>query len=271
MAKPGLHLVVNCERCGIEYRQSRSDQRFCGKICAVRTWRENLNKDRKSTCKECGKIFNPFFTRKTKYCSTDCNINAGKNKKKLKNTGEGKGHTKGKEFVPRRFCVLCGSRFYAPPSLIKRGGGKFCSNNCRTTSLGNNPEMWPKTKNKRSKIGKRQDLDNKFFRSSWEANYARYLNLLKSDGIIIKWEYETDTFYFEGIKRGSRFYTPDFKIFLSEERYEYHEIKGYMDTRSKTKLKRMSKYFPNETVILIDKIKYKELEKQFKFKIPFWE
>src|SRR5262245_10205744 len=37
--------------------------------------------------------------------------------------------------------------------------------------------------------GRRPDLDDRYFRSSWEANYARYLNLLVKQGQIVSWEY----------------------------------------------------------------------------------
>jgi len=62
------------------------------------------------------------------------------------------------------------------------------------------------------KAGKRADLGNRFFRSKWEANYARYLEWMKNRGEITDWDYECDTFEFGRIKRGGRFYTPDFKV-----------------------------------------------------------
>ncbi len=92
----------------------------------------------------------------------------------------------------------------------------------------------------------------KYFRSTWEVLYARYLEWLKMKGEIMDWEYEPDTFWFESIRRGVRSYTPDFKV-ISENGHEYHEVKGYLDSRSKTKLKRMAKYHPKDKVILIDK------------------
>ena len=54
--------------------------------------------------------------------------------------------------------------------------------------------------------GRRDDLDGLFVRSSWEANYARYLNWLVKLGEIKGWEYEADTFAFDKIKRGTRFW-----------------------------------------------------------------
>src|SRR5215471_1288173 len=65
--------------------------------------------------------------------------------------------------------------------------------------------------------GRRKDLDDRYFRSSWEANYARYLNFLKSRGEIHDWQYESNTFWFHKIKRGTRSYTPDFKVWQTPE------------------------------------------------------
>jgi hypothetical protein len=105
-----------------------------------------------------------------------------------------------------------------------------------------------------------------YFRSGWEVVYARYLEWLKNNKKIKKWEYESDIFWFEKIKRGVRSYTPDFKVFNNDKTIEYHEIKGYMDDKSKTKIKRMAKYYPKVVLIVIDKKEYKpikELERMF--------
>lgn len=110
--------------------------------------------------------------------------------------------------------------------------------------LQGNPEAFSRKLN-RGKGGRRADLGNRFFRSRYEANYARFLNFTK-----VKWEYEAKTFWFEKIKRGSRSYTPDFYLPASNE---YHEVKGWMDPKSATKLKRMAKYYPEIKVIVIGK------------------
>jgi len=123
----------------------------------------------------------------------------------------------------------------------------------------------------RAKSGKRSDLNDKFFRSSWEANYARYLNLLIKQKQIKKWEYECDTFIFEEIKRGIRSYTPDFKIWENDDSYYYIEIKGWMDDKSKVKLNRMKKYYPNEKIIIIQKQEYNEIKNKLSAIIKGWE
>ena len=78
----------------------------------------------------------------------------------------------------------------------------------------------------RCRAGRRPDLGHVYFRSAWEANYARYLNFLRKQGQIIDWRYEAATFPFTAIKRGCRSYTPDFEVLVSDGRVEYHEVKG---------------------------------------------
>lgn len=98
-----------------------------------------------------------------------------------------------------------------------------------------------------------------YLRSSWEKVYAEILEKRKSLGVIIEWEYEADTFWFEKIKRGCRSYTPDFKVTFPDGSIEYHEIKGWMDDRSKTKIKRMRIYHPRIKLVVIDAPAYKRL------------
>lgn len=120
--------------------------------------------------------------------------------------------------------------------------------------------------------GRRPDLGNQFFRSAWEANFARYLNFLIDNDDIAKWEYEPDTFWFEAIKRGVRSYKPDFKVWDSEDsKPYYYEVKGWMDAKSKTKLKRMAKYHPSIKIIVIGRKEYSSIQKNLSKIIPNWE
>ena len=129
----------------------------------------------------------------------------------------------------------------------------------------------PSTIRSRGKAGYREDLGAIYFRSLWEANYARYLNLLKSRGDIFYWEYEPDTFWFEAIRRGVRSYKPDFKVWDTEESEPYYiEIKGYMDAKSKTKLNRMRIYYPKVKLLLVTEKEYRGL-RDVAALIPNWE
>jgi len=109
-----------------------------------------------------------------------------------------------------------------------------------------------------------------YFRSKWEANYALYLEFLKDKKEIQSWEYEKDIFVFDKIQFGTRSYRPDFKIKNNSGGIEYHEVKGYMDGKSKTKLRRMAKYYPDVKIVLIDQTFYKDIQKKLGKMIGFY-
>lgn len=100
-----------------------------------------------------------------------------------------------------------------------------------------------------------------FFRSSWECNVAFYFEFLKKQNLIKEWEYEPTVFWFEKIKRGVRSYKPDFRITNNDDTFYYAEVKGWMDSKSKTKLNRMRIYYPEIKMDLIDAKRYKEISK----------
>lgn len=116
----------------------------------------------------------------------------------------------------------------------------------------------------RCKGGIRSDL-NKYFRSAWEANVARSLNYLH-----IKWEYEYKRFDFSEEKEGILSYQPDFYL---PKYNKWIEVKGWMDDKSKQRLKLFKKYYPNESsnLILIDENIYNSLNKQYSEIIDNWE
>lgn len=87
-----------------------------------------------------------------------------------------------------------------------------------------------------TRTGYRKDIDLSV-RSSWEANFVRVLQIYK-----IEYQFEPTVFPFP-IKRGTKGYTPDF-YFPGQD--EWLEIKGYLDDKSKIKLKRFKRYFPEE-------------------------
>jgi hypothetical protein len=116
------------------------------------------------------------------------------------------------------------------------------------------------------------DINGKdiYFRSLWEANYALYLDFLIKNGEIKKWEFEPDTFWFEKIKRGVRSYLPDFKVYRNDDSFEYHEVKGWMDKKSITKIKRMAKYYPKIKLIVVDQHSYNDIKKKLGKAIGFY-
>lgn len=124
----------------------------------------------------------------------------------------------------------------------------------------------------RTKGGYREDLGDPYFRSSWEANYARYLNLLWKMKIIEKWEYEPETFWFLSIKRGVRSYRPDFLVhYMGEAKPVYVEVKGWMDPKSKTKIARFKKYYPQHRLEVVGQKEYNGIKAKWRSSIPLWE
>lgn len=130
-----------------------------------------------------------------------------------------------------------------------------------------------------TKTGYREDLDM-VFRSGWEANIARVFNAYQID-----FTFEPHVFTFP-IKRGTRSYTPDFFLVKTNE---WIEVKGYFDDKSRIKLKRFKKYYPEEfakmTLIIgsskqsleicksleVDFLLYPDISKIYKKVIPYWE
>jgi hypothetical protein len=236
-------------------------------------WRRVKFSGKSFPCQFCGASFSRVpgdKDQRVKFCSSACRQSAEAAKRK-RTDGPGKGWSAGKRFAARLVCQNCQGEFYAPPRQVKRGGGKYCSVACRAAVFSRQPGRFPQTKGRRGRGGRREDLGGKYFRSSWEANWARYLDWLKEKKQIRGWEFESETFEFVGIKRGTRFYTPDFKVENMDGSIERHEIKGYMDQRSATKLKRMEKYHPDVKITVIGQKEYSAVASTMKALIPAWE
>lgn len=97
------------------------------------------------------------------------------------------------------------------------------------------------------------------------------LNVWVGLGVIAQWEFEPETFWFEKIRRGVRSYTPDFRVTMRDGTIQFVEVKGWMDKKSATKLKRMRKYHPTVDILLVDKNEYARLRSLWKASVPEWE
>ena len=111
----------------------------------------------------------------------------------------------------------------------------------------------------------------KYYRSRWEANYARWLEKERLEGRVQTWAHEPKTFWFEGIRRGVNNYLPDFHVVYPDGKEEYHEVKGWMDAKSATKIKRMGKYFPEVKLVIVDRKVYNKLERECRKTLIGWE
>ena len=97
-------------------------------------------------------------------------------------------------------------------------------------------------------VGDKQPI---YFRSSWEFYYSLFLEKLRQENKILDWKHEPKCFWFEGIKRGVRSYLPDFCITHIDGSEEWSEVKGFLDSKSQTKMKRMAKYYPDVNIRLV--------------------
>lgn len=231
-----------CRNCGAYFETPDHQTRRCQSCLTVTKSKKEVARQRTEKCRKCRQCDAP--TRAI-FCNPDCYAKF----RKANPIGMG--------LKTNSNCAVCERPFYASPGHRAIGQGKFCSIGCR-----------PINKHPRSKGGHRPDLGI-YVRSSWEANYARYLNWLKARGEIEGWQFEPDTFEF-AVKRGSRFYTPDFKIF-ERGSHRYVEVKGYMDQRSRTKIDRFARHFKNERLEIVQNKEMRALNKSVGRLIPNWE
>lgn len=130
----------------------------------------------------------------------------------------------------------------------------------------------PATSHSRAKQGKREDLGDIHFRSSWEANYARFLNLLIKMKVVEWWQYEPRTFWFEGYKRGVMSYRPDFLVkYRSDVKPVWVEVKGWEVPKDRVKWKRFAKQYPGEKLEIVGAKAYRAIASKWASAIPHWE
>lgn len=271
-------VTLNCQQCGKPFTSWQSSQRkYCSPRCAYDSEQRVANRHRKergsATCKGCGTVF--VLTRnsgKGLYCSQRCaaktigplHIKDAQRRRSVPDPD--------KQITFN--CKTCG----APTTRYKQLNRKYCSSVCSA----NDPEMQTRRiaainakprQNTYSRAGRGWVAiggKRHFFRSSWEANYARYLEFLTNNELISAWEYEPMTFWFHKIKRGVRSFLPDFRVTTKTSDIEFHEVKGWMDAKSKTKIKRMAKYYPSTKLVVIDTVRYREIAKTARGLVPGW-
>ncbi len=83
-----------------------------------------------------------------------------------------------------------------------------------------------------------------YYKSAWERNIARVFQFMERAGMLKEWTYEPRRYEFPQIKRGCIDYLPDFEITESDGTTRLVEVKGQLDSRSRTKLKRFRKAYP---------------------------
>ena len=110
-----------------------------------------------------------------------------------------------------------------------------------------------------------------YARSRWEANYARYLEHLASSGTILRWEHEPKVFLFEQSTSGCRSFLPDFRVTEASGEVTYHEVKGWLDDRSREALARMAEFYPEASVRVFGAEWYRSNARRLSKIVPGWE
>lgn len=191
----------------------------------------------------CNRAFKQFKTT-DRWCSKSCYLTATKEKRKKREARKAERDQTGV------------TRHTLPKQQLEVAGG-----------LQGHTEQ----EGRGSKFGWIEFGDRKFFmRSSWERNVARYLEFLKRNGDIKDWDYECQTFEFQN-RHGTTRYLPDFKVYTNDGLHYWVEVKGHMTQKDRTKLKRMKRDHPAETVELWDAEFYRSLAKSCQGLIPEWE
>ena len=202
-------------------------------------------------CMNCGKetsfnfakrCYNVFCSRK---CSNMCNIfnfRKGVHRKDLIHT-----------------CKICSKEFYS-----KSKNSIYCSRKCYSLDLDKNFNsskfcLGQKNVNPHGhgKFGFREDL-NQYFRSTWEANFARILNLLG-----IKWEYEKNRVHLGSCSTVIDFWLPELYLNI--------EVKGARFGTRDRKLQLLYSQQPNFPIKVVDGEVYKTLTNMYKNSIVRWE
>lgn len=217
-------------------------------------------------CKGCGVEYTSPNTN-SKYCSQKCAASSiGKSTMTINRRSVPR--TKVTSFT----CQCCGVAFEKWDANVKQAMPKYCSRTCYNDGKDRVGISMRRRANggysgnvrSRSKAGWRTVGGQRvFFRSTMEANWARYLTWSGRE-----WQYEPTTFWFGGIKRGVVSYTPDF--FLPQEA-QFIETKGWMDSKSKTKLRRMKKYHPLIKIEVVDWKRYMTVSRTMASVITDWE
>jgi len=255
--------VIRCPICEHLFeRRKKSNKPICCSVkCSYiyRGRKRMTGTDRLAICLQCGKEFNYYCVPSQdgrQYCSRECAYQSEVRNNRIGNSQKG---------IPKQDWVISKYRkaqikFWASLSKEQKAikinagiGSAKARENCKKRNLG---RKCPNNKYKRGFF--RKDL-NQYFRSSWEANFARIMNF-----VGIKWEYEKERFVFND----STSMLIDF--FLSDVNV-YVEVKGFLDPTSLDRLEKLSVEYAGEDIKIVDGEAYGQLEKTFSSLIPNWE
>jgi len=183
-------IQLTCTFCEKNYTLPPSlagQSKFCSRICQNRSYAKRNEKDRAVFhCKACNTAFEEVSDKKRKYCSLDC-------AKKGSRTAE----------RVQIACEICGETFEKYTSSPVRFCGRKCqyaAQSCGKIRLFSG-----------GRSGTRSDL-GAYFRSSLEADYARYCIHTGAE-----YQYEPRTFEVKVSDTETVRYTPDFYLLATQE------------------------------------------------------
>lgn len=202
------------------------------------------------TCQGCSIAFEYDGPRPRQYCSRTCSNRV---------------HNQARSQATPRLtkpCEVCGAAVAHFPGRADRA--RFCSRACKGEARRGKPSNHTLVHGNSGtgRTGFRPDLDQ-FFRSRWEANYARYLRHIKAT-----YAYEPERFTIalpDGTTHG---YTPDFLV----NGTHYVEIKGWMrPERRQAEVIRAAQHQLPKPLMLLSKDSYDQLTRQYGKVIEGWE
>lgn len=262
-----------CEVCGDLYCNPNGTGKVCSEDCRRKLISKKVSRYMKTlktcrrcgrrrigggkqthnrTCPVCGKKFcRPYGDGQRLTCSEACRRQSQveKNSSPICDVCGNSSARSGK-LRHAQTCVICEATYC--------GQGQTCSDECRYILSGASHRGHPPyTGSGRGKCGIREDLGC-YFRSTWEANYARILNLRGRT-----WQYEPRVFTFED----GTTYRPDFYV----KQQGYIEIKGYESEEWEEKLAQFREQFPRTKLTVVGLDLYRRLRRRYKDRIVTWE
>lgn len=174
-------------------------------------------------------------------------------------------------------CNKCGKPLFFLPSGYDMSFAIVCveCDGKKSDKKKSKPVETATAKFARIKKGPRLDIHPTYsFRSPTEANVARIFELTGT-----KWLYEERVFVFPDRKIRPFQYIPDFEVTKGTKEFPpgWYEVKGWMNSESKGKLRTFKSKYPEEaakmTVILYRSSEKKNIEfcKKLGFKVMFFD
>jgi len=134
------------------------------------------------------------------------------------------------------YCIICGKEISLSSGFYGNKKCSSCHAKTKTPTFGKLPSH-----------GKRIHYKNNCFRSTWESNFAKWL-----DKNNIKWLYESKTFKLDNGTYTPDFYLPEFNLWI--------EVKGYWRDNAKVKFELFKQKYCGERIKILGRQELKILK-----------